>query len=60
MSRIACGRNGERSTTTSRPINESAMRRSTLRMTLPSKTIEFSISQSEISQLGPIAVNGPT
>ena len=33
--RIACGRSGERSTTTSRPIKESAMRRSTLRMMLP-------------------------
>ena len=35
------------------------MRRSTLRMMLPSSTIECSISQPDSSQSGPIAVNGP-
>ncbi len=35
------------------------MRRSTLRMMLPSSTIECSISQPDNSQFGPIAVKGP-
>jgi hypothetical protein len=41
---------------TFRPISEPSMRSGTSRISLPAMTIEFSISQRQITQPSPIAV----